>query len=245
MRTCGETQSSFAAQWYDVYEQTMNAAVISFDATHLTLMPSGALWWPDERLLAVGDLHLGKAERIARRGGGMLPPYETRDTLVRLEMVVRATNPAIVVSLGDAFDDLGAARALDDDVHEMICRLAAGRRFIWVAGNHDPGPVDLPGTCLAELSLGSLSFRHIADRTAGSGEISAHYHPKFRSRLRGQYIARPCFIVGNSRLILPAFGTYTGGLDATSPVFERLMGPEPVAYLTGKRITKLPLRLPA
>ena len=210
----------------------------------LTPLPSGALWWADCQLLVVGDLHLGRSERTAREGGALLPPYESIHTLNRLETEIARTHPRTVVLLGDTFDDLQSARALAEDVLERLRRIAAGRRMIWIAGNHDPGPVELPGAHLAELTEGPLTFRHIAE-PSGSAEISGHYHPKARLRLKGQYISRPCFLADTQRVILPAFGTYTGGLDITSPVFSGLFNAGGTAYLTGLRIHALPLRNPA
>ncbi|MBT8411261.1 MAG: metallophosphoesterase, partial [Octadecabacter sp.] len=101
--------------------------------------PDGTLWWPDRHVLCVSDLHLGKSERIARRGGTLLPPYEVRETLWRLEQSITATNPAMVVCLGDSFDDLRAAQALDEDAQLHLTRLQAGREWVWIAGNHDAG----------------------------------------------------------------------------------------------------------
>ncbi|MEM7188879.1 MAG: ligase-associated DNA damage response endonuclease PdeM [Pseudomonadota bacterium] len=221
----------------------MNTGVILLAGESLTPMPSGALWWADQQLLAVSDLHLGKSERVARRGGGMLPPYETEDTLQRLEAVVVGTRPRTIVLLGDSFDDLDAAEAVRDMVTERLTSLAGGRRLIWIAGNHDPGPVDLPGAYMAEFRAGPLTFRHIAV-PASAGEISGHFHPKMRLWLRGTHISRPCFLADQARVILPAFGTYTGGLDVADPAYDGLMGPDAMAWLTGRRVACLP-RFPA
>ena len=202
-------------------------------------LPSGALWWPAERLLAVSDLHLGRSERMARRGGGLLPPYETRDTLERLAAVIAETAPHTVVSLGDCFDDMGAAEAVLDELIGRLTGMASGRQWIWIAGNHDPGPVELPGSNVAEYREGPLVFRHIA-RPGAAGEVSGHYHPKMRLWLRGSHIARPCFLADGDRAILPAFGTYTGGLDATDAALDPLFGPDARAFLTGRAVTVLP-----
>ncbi|WP_138465439.1 ligase-associated DNA damage response endonuclease PdeM [Poseidonocella sp. HB161398] len=204
----------------------------------LEARPAGTLHWPAERLLCVSDLHLGKAERIARRGGAMLPPYETLDTLHRLSAEIAATDPAVVVALGDSFDDLAAAGHLPGEARGLLMAMAAGRRWIWIEGNHDAGPVDLPGSHLAELALGPLLFRHIARPGAAPGEISGHYHPK--ARLGGQ--RRSCFLIDAARAILPAFGTYTGGLDCLDPAFAPLMGPGALAVLTGRRALPVPLQ---
>lgn len=201
----------------------------------LTARPSGALWWADQRLLCVADLHLGKAERLARRGGALLPPYEVRATLERLDAEIAATNPAHVICLGDSFDDLQAAGGLEEEARLWLLRMMAGRQWSWVEGNHDPGPLDLGGSHHGEMHLAGLAFRH---EGGGEGlEISAHYHPK--ARLAGQ--SRPCFLTDGRRLILPAFGAYTGGLRLEDPALQALMGPGALAILTGRRCLAVPM----
>ncbi|MEM9063173.1 MAG: ligase-associated DNA damage response endonuclease PdeM [Pseudomonadota bacterium] len=217
----------------------MNSHTFEIAGNRLEALPSGALWWPDQRLLAVADLHLGKAERLARQGGSLLPPYETIETLDRLEAELSAFAPRSVVLVGDSFDDLGAADALPEDIADRLARMAAGRRWIWIAGNHDPGPVDLPGTYLAEHRLEGLVFRHIAD-PGRAPDVSGHFHPKARLWLRGQSIRRPCFLIDENHVILPAFGTYTGGLRIDDPAFDRIVAQDAVAVLTGKRAIALP-----
>lgn len=206
----------------------------------LVALGSGALWWPDRRILAVADLHFGKAGRLARRGGALLPPYETQSTLVRLDDEIAALNPACVICLGDSFDDQAAAGELDEAARLCLLQLAAGRQWLWIAGNHDPGPLVLPGMHLAEWRAGALMFRHEARPGAQQGEVSGHYHPKHGIAGR----VRPCFLAGAGRLILPAFGTYTGGLPATDPALVALTGPGALAVLTGPRPIALPV-LPA
>ncbi len=202
----------------------------------LHALPSGALYWPAQRLLCVSDLHLGKSERLARRGGALLPPYETRETLSKLDADIDRTQPAHVVCLGDSFDDLAAAEGLEDTARLWLARLMAGREWTWIEGNHDAGPVDLGGTHLARLTLGSLTFRHIAD-PAESDEISGHYHPK--TRIKGS--SRPCFLLDAHRLILPAYGTYTGGLRSEDAALRALMQKGALAILTGHRALPVPL----
>lgn len=215
----------------------MNGYDFTLCGARLTALGSGSLWWAEEKLLCVSDLHLGKAERVARRGGSPLPPYETQDTLTRLQDLLEATAAQQVVCLGDSFDDDAAARALPEGEKLWITRLMAGRRWIWIEGNHDPGPAELGGSHLAQLELGPLTFRHIAE-TAAEGEVSGHYHPK--ARLRGT--SRPAFLLDRRRLILPAFGTYTGGLRSHSAALSSLMAPSAIAILTGP--TPLPVPMP-
>jgi len=206
----------------------------------LTALGSGALWWPEQALLVVSDLHLGKSERILRRGGTALPPYETRDTLNRLAADIALTHARTVVCLGDSFDDRDAAEALPEAERAWIFRLQAGRRWVWIEGNHDPGPLEFGGAHLAELPLAPLTFRHIARATA-SGEVSGHYHPKASLSLRGRSITRAAFLIDSDRVILPAYGTYTGGLRSQAPVLQDLMRREAIAVLTGATPTAIPM----
>ncbi|WP_093916854.1 ligase-associated DNA damage response endonuclease PdeM [Sulfitobacter marinus] len=212
----------------------------SLSGANLTALGSGALWWAEHRLLCVSDLHLGKSERIARRGGTTLPPYETRDTLTKLTHDLERCAPQTVVALGDSFDDLGAANALPADERNWITKLQAGRRWIWIEGNHDPGSVKLGGTHMVELKLGALSFRHIAT-PAAQGEVSGHYHPKAALNVGRRSISRPAFLYDEARLILPAYGTYTGGLRTDSEPIRSLMSAKACAILTGPHPTAVPM----
>ncbi|MCB1356381.1 MAG: ligase-associated DNA damage response endonuclease PdeM [Maritimibacter sp.] len=214
----------------------MNGYRFTLAGAALTLLPSGALWWATERLLCVSDLHLGRSERYARNAGALLPPYEVRDTLARLEADIETTGAMEIVCLGDTFDDTAAARGLAGEARDWLTRLMAGRRWIWIEGNHDPGPVDLGGSHRAEVTRGPLTYRHIAV-PGESGEISGHYHPKVR--LSGR--SRPCLLVDADRAILPAYGTYTGGLRTDAAALSALMGAGALAVMTGPTPCALPM----
>ncbi|MFG5383848.1 ligase-associated DNA damage response endonuclease PdeM [Yoonia sp. R2-816] len=213
----------------------MNGHSFTFCDTRCTALPSGALHLPDHDLLCVSDLHLGKSDRIARRSGVMLPPYEVQATLEKLESDIDTTRPQMVICLGDSFDDLDAALSLSDDMALWLSRLQAGREWIWIEGNHDPGPVDLGGTHLAQISIGALTFRHIA--STQTAEVSGHYHPKHR--LAGR--SRPAFLYNASRIIMPAYGAYTGGLSSDTPSLQQLFDGQPMAILTGKKAIAVPV----
>lgn len=221
-------------------QTAMDGHDLTLAGTRLTALASGALWWPARQLLCVSDLHLGKSERVARRGGAALPPYDTRDTLNRLAADLARTEARTVVCLGDSFDDLGSARALPEEERLWIARLQAGRRWVWIEGNHDPGPIEMGGAHLAELPLPPLAFRHIA-RAGASGEVSGHYHPKATIRARGRAITRPAFLADRDRVILPAYGTYTGGLRSHDTALSDLMRPEALAILTGPNLHAIPM----
>lgn len=218
----------------------MNFANFSFAGTTLHALGSGALHWPAHDLLCVSDLHLGKSERMSRRTGIPAPPYEVQDTLARLETDLTKTQAKTVICLGDSFDDLAAARALPETARLWIARLQAGRDWIWIEGNHDQGPIDLGGQHLAEWRCDLLVFRHIAQPDA-MGEVSGHFHPKVRLQTRARAISRPAFLVDECRLIMPAFGTYTGGLRSDDASLRALMAPDARAILTGPKPMMVPM----
>ena len=197
-----------------------------FHGETLHLMPSGALYWPARRTLAVTDLHLGKSERLARRGGSLLPPYETQATLEKLDRDLEHTRAETVICLGDSFDDLAALNGIEESSRLWLTRLMAGKSWTWITG----------GTHRAELRLQPFTFRHIAE-PPDTGEISGHYHPK--ARLAGQ--SRPCFLADAQRLILPAYGAYTGGLRCEDPALATLMAKDALAILTGPRALCIPM----
>lgn len=213
----------------------MSAYDFRLSGARLSALPSGALHWADQGVLVVSDLHLGRSERIARRGGALLPPYEVTETLSRLDADMATTAPRLVICLGDSFDDLAAA-GLAEDHALWLLRLMAGRRWVWIEGNHDPGPVGLGGEHRAELDLGPLTFRHIP-LLGATGEVSGHYHPKMR--LAGQ--SRRCFLADRARVILPAYGTYTGGLSSDDLAFSGLMEDGTIAILTGRKALPVPI----
>ncbi len=226
--------------------QNTGALRFSLKGAGLEAMPSGALLWPAEGMLVVSDLHLGKSERMARRGGAFLPPYETRETLARLAADLEATGAGTVLCLGDSFDDLEAAENLGGPEVMALGALMAGRRWIWVEGNHDPGPLPFGGEAAAEVLAGPLAFRHVAapGPARGPGEVSGHWHPKIA--VAG--VSRPCFLIDAGRAILPAYGAYTGGLRAAHPELDGRMAAGAIAVLTapgGGRAVAVPLRAAA
>ncbi|MCE2522993.1 MAG: ligase-associated DNA damage response endonuclease PdeM [Rhodobacteraceae bacterium] len=203
-------------------------------------LASGALQFPELNVIAVADLHLGKSQRIARRGGSLLPPYETTDALARLQDDLNATNPATVICLGDSFDDDPAAAQVSQFHGKQIETLQRGCRWIWVCGNHDANPQVAAGEIVPEVKIACLIFRHIATEGC-TGEISGHYHPKISLSAKGRRISRACFLVDRNRIILPAYGTYTGGMDCREQPLSSLMNQGAVAIATGNRASMIPM----
>ncbi len=186
--------------------------------------PAGALYWPEERLLAVADLHLEKGSAFASRGV-LLPPYDTTATLARLAKLVEHYRPRVVIALGDSFHDGGGPARMPDVSRAALSALQRGRDWLWLAGNHDPDPPQgCGGEVAAELAIGSLTFRHEPSPHRADGEIAGHLHPSARVAQRGRGVARRCFAANANRMVMPAFGAYAGGLNIRDRAFVALFG---------------------
>lgn len=221
----------------------MSLVELQVNGARLAADPGGALWWPERRLLAVADLHLEKASSLARRGH-LLPPYDTRATLARLERLVAHYRPETLLCLGDSFHDVEGPERLDGADRESLRHLARITQVLWVEGNHDPGLLpDGLGQLVEEIALGPLLFRHEAVADFAGGEVSGHYHPKASVRAAVRVTGR-CFLTDGRRLILPAFGQLTGGLDVRDPAFTPLF-PEgfEVVLLGQRRAVRFPGRV--
>jgi len=208
----------------DVFVARGKDHVIAIAGTTLIADPAGALYWPDERLLAVADLHLEKGSAFATRGV-LLPPYDTATTLARLAKLIERYRPGLVVALGDSFHDDGGPARMADVSHAALAALQRGRDWLWIPGNHDPNlPRDIGGRVAAVLSIGSLIFRHEPSVKPCEGEIAGHLHPLARVARRGRGVSRRCFAGNGKRLVMPAFGAYAGGLNIRDRAIVALFG---------------------
>ncbi len=181
---------------------------------------SGALFWEEQRLLVVSDLHLEKGSSFAMRGV-LLPPYDTLATLSRLAAVISRHDPRTVIALGDSFHDRSAHERLSADDRDAMSALQSGRDWVWISGNHDPAlPCDLGGTVAEEVAIGPINFRH--EPTGAKGEIAGHLHPKARVSARGRSMERRCFASDGMRAVMPAFGAYAGGLSIRDVAFAKI-----------------------
>lgn len=184
--------------------------------------PEGALFWPRRAVLLVADLHLEKASFFAAHGQP-LPPYDSRETMARMEHVVARWNPAEIWCLGDSFHDPHGQARLDDVAEAMLANLVKDRRWLFIAGNHDGLPDGRWGTgSIDETICDGIVFRHIHDPADPRPQVSGHYHPKVRIAGTGRTVRRPCFVRGKAGLLLPAFGSLTGGMDVDDPVITEL-----------------------
>ncbi|HUO94582.1 MAG TPA: ligase-associated DNA damage response endonuclease PdeM [Rhizomicrobium sp.] len=211
----------------------MHETRIEVNGEELLLEAAGALWWPGEATLVFADLHFEKGSFYAR-GGQMLPPYDTRATIGRIESVVVRRNPSRVIALGDSFHDPYAADRLDEEERERLAKLRQGVEWIWIAGNHDPMPPHwLGGRVAEEIAIGGLLFRHEPHEMNGRGEIAGHLHPCATVTRRGRSLRRRCFVSDGKRLLMPAFGAYAGGLDVYDRAIRGLFGDKFLTYLLG------------
>ncbi|MEC9368322.1 MAG: ligase-associated DNA damage response endonuclease PdeM [Pseudomonadota bacterium] len=186
--------------------------------------PSGALWWAQEQTLVVADLHLEKGSAAAR-AGSLLPPYDSRTTLLALAALVARFGPSRVLALGDSFHDEAGVSRMGEEELELLRGLQRGLEWLWITGNHDPEISPLAGGRVVPVAtLSGLKFRHEPAAGSVSHEIAGHLHPAARLTRNGGSVRRKCFVANGARLVLPAFGAYTGGLNVLNPAFRPLFG---------------------
>lgn len=215
-------------------ERTSRAVGLDLAGEVLTLDRSGALWLEAHRTLVVSDLHLEKGSCYAARSGQFLPPYDTRETLGLLHEVIQRRDPACVVALGDSFHDARGPERLDPGDRAMVAALQEGRDWVWIAGNHDAAVSEgLGGRYCANLKLGGLTLHHEPLAECVEGEIAGHLHPCGKVTMRGRSVRRRCFVADRRRLVMPAFGAFTGGLNVRDPAFAALFRDGFTAHLLG------------
>ena len=214
----------------------------SFSGHELMALPQGALFWPARRALLVADLHLEKASWFARLGQ-MLPPYDSIATLSDLSMLAAATGAAEIWCLGDSFHDAAGCDRLPAAARALLTALTGATRWTWITGNHDPGIADhCGGDIVEEAEVDGLLLRHEAEPDEARPELSGHFHPKLRITHRGRQVSRRCFVATDRKLILPAFGALTGGLDAAHPEIVRAVGkPAEALVPVADRLLRFPI----
>jgi DNA ligase-associated metallophosphoesterase len=214
----------------------------SFAGETFFATPEGALFWPSQQALLVADLHLEKASWFARLGQ-FLPPYDSHATLSALAAEVERTGARRLYCLGDSFHDAFGCDRLPDEARALLTELTAKLDWTWIVGNHDPGFADHCGGTLAEeVDLAGIILRHEAVRDDPRPEMSGHFHPKLRVNLKGRRVSRRCFVVSPSKIIMPAFGALTGGLDAHHPEILGSVGAHAAALVpVSNRLLRFPL----
>ena len=214
----------------------------SFAGETFSATADGALFWPAQSALLVADLHLEKASWFARLGQ-FLPPYDSHATLTALAGEVERTGATRLFCLGDSFHDRFGCDRLPANARELLTELTASLDWTWIVGNHDPSFADHCGGRLAdEVEIAGIILRHEAVRGEPRPEMSGHYHPKLRVSLKGRRVSRRCFVVSPTKLILPAFGSLTGGLDAHHPEIIGSVGPNAAALVpVSNRLLRFPL----
>ncbi|HEY0104850.1 MAG TPA: ligase-associated DNA damage response endonuclease PdeM [Rhizomicrobium sp.] len=208
---------------------------VEVNGEHLVLDCAGAAWWPAERTLVFSDIHFAKGSSLAR-WGALLPPYDTRTSLKRMTALIARYGPARVIALGDSFHDRDAADRLDGEERAMLAALVGAAEWVWIEGNHDPQPPAwLGGRVTEEIAIGGLVFRHEPSAEPQAGEIAGHLHPCATVTLRGLSLRRRCFASDGTRLVMPAFGAYAGGLDVRDGAIASLFAGAFAAYMLGGR----------
>lgn len=215
---------------------------LSFAGHDFLALPEAALFWPAHSALLVADLHFEKASWFGRFGQ-FLPPHDSLATIDVIEALVARTGARALWSLGDSFHDAAGEARLPVRARARLGGLIERLDWVWITGNHDRGlAASAGGRQMAEAAVDGILLRHEADPKDSRPEISGHFHPKLRLSLRGRHVSRRCFVGTPSKLIMPALGALTGGLDAGHGEIRRAVGPGAAALIpVADRLLRFPL----
>ncbi len=210
---------------------------LNFAGHDLILHPSGVVLWEKNHMAIVSDLHLEKGSHFAKRGF-FLPPYDSQETLTRLLKVLDENNVRNLIILGDSFHDSFGYGRLSTHAQLLFKQL---HQFhpVWIKGNHDADFVPPGFLHYDSFELEQIVFRHQAVPDTAH-EISGHFHPKVF--LKNARLQRDCFIADDKKLILPAFGSYTGGLSVENSEIRSLFNANCTVYPLGEnRVYRVPI----
>jgi uncharacterized protein len=183
---------------------------ISILGQTFTLHPSGAMFWKEENVLLISDVHLGKIGHF-RKHGSAIPQQALKGNFLKLELVTAFFNPEKIIFLGDLF------HSYINNEWQYFERWLQGisAEVVLVEGNHDvisPLKYEEVGVkVVPELIIDKFLLTHYPEERAGFYNFSGHIHPGVRIHgIARQQLKLPCFFRSKNQMILPAFGEFTG-----------------------------------
>lgn len=199
------------------------ATLCKFGQHIFVLDARACLYWPLEKILLVSDLHLEKGSYY-RRFAHPLPNYDSLDTLVRLQQIIDEYQPETLVCLGDSFHDAQGYERMTTDSRTLLSTLCEKViKWVWIFGNHDPAIAPaLPGERSVQANIKDVWLRHEPELN-GEKQVIGHFHPKLTQVLQRRKVTGKTFVVSDKLLIMPAFGSFTGGLDVQHDAIQTLL----------------------
>lgn len=207
---------------------------LNFAGHEIQLLASGACYWPQQKTLIVADLHLEKGSYFALRGQP-IPLADTRSTLEKLQQEIFNLQPQRVICLGDNVHDAkGFLRMKEEDFLLLQSMHLSVPSWLWIIGNHETPRLEKPAlekiNFVFEVIIDNLCFTHQFQKER-LFQIMGHFHPKISITRQGVKITGKCFSVTENVLIMPAFGSYTGGLDINNQVYCEVLAGKKEYYL--------------
>ncbi len=211
---------------------------IEFGNERLILLADRALHWPARDALVLADVHLGK-DASFRAAGMPVPAGNSTKDLSRIEKLIALTSARRLIILGDLVHARTSHQAELAEAFSRWRELHAGLEIMLVRGNHDrhagPPPVDWNIEQVPEpFDAGDLILTHHPD-LVDQPVLCGHVHPSIAVRdFDRTYVSMCCFVADQKQLILPAFGSFTGGYKVRGEPGRKIYA------LAGKSIVLMP-----
>ena len=200
----------------------MLSQLIKFANEEFYAYPNNALYWKRLNIIIIADLHLGKSITFAKQKQ-FLPPYDTKETLAKLFECINEFQPSKLIIVGDLLHDMLSLQSFQDIDYQNFNKYTKKTEFIWVKGNHD-FDIEIVGfSKVLDYKVDKIIFNHLPIKSTNF-QICGHYHPKVKISHRGKSIYKSSFVHNDKLLILPSFGTLTGGLNIDQDPLKVLLG---------------------
>ena len=206
---------------------------INFNNHKFQISNQGILFWFDKQIAIIADLHLEKGSSFGP-SGQFLPPYDSEETLNKIFKTIKNHKIKTIILLGDTFHDKNAFDRMSEKVFILFKSLIEKYEVIFILGNHESkfeiGRINF----LNEYVIDDIHFIHQALQKS-IFQISGHFHPVATIKSSIKKITAKCLLHTNNHIILPSFGTYTGGLNINDPALKPFVNHKSYVYLLTKK----------
>ncbi len=178
-------------------------------------------------------MHLEKGSSYAETGQ-LIPPFDSEATLNKLIYSMKINKINKIILLGDTFHDEGALERMDLKSQGLLRYILDNYNVIFILGNHENKMKLEKITFYHDYVIDNIHFTHEA-KLNNQYQVSGHFHPVASVKVGSKKITEKCLIHSKNHLILPSFGTFTGGLNINSNIMKPYLSNYYDIFMLGKK----------